>query len=267
MNTQNQIKRTLSELTNIAYIDDLLENNVIRHRSELATLVCEQFGFHDARGEEQRSGCLKALRELEAAGHFTLPAARTCPGRGSPRRLSEPVPVPLAVPSQAGEVQGLALILVTTSEQMRLWNELMLNEHPQGAGPLVGRQLRYLIGSQHGWLGGFGFAAAALQLADRDAWIGWDREQRRAYLHGVVGMSRFLLRPSVQCRNLASKVLGLMMATMPDDFERQYHYRPWLVESFVDTSRYSGACYRRPTGSRWARPRVVADRIGIRTQR
>ncbi len=244
MNTQNQIKRTLSQPTCIAYISQLLQGNESLHRSALATRVCEQFGFHDARGQAQHSGCLKALRELEAAGHFTLPAARTCPGRGSPRRLSEPVPLPVAVPSQAGEVQGLALLLVTTSEQMRLWNELMINEHPQGAGPLVGRQLRYLIGSQHGWLGGFGFAAAALQLADRDAWIGWDAEQRRAYLHGVVGMSRFLLRPSVQCRNLASKVLSMSVATLPDDFERQYGYRPWLVESFVDTSRYSGACYR-----------------------
>ena len=162
MNPQKQIKRTLSESTHIAYICGLLESNEILHRSALAARVCERFGFHDARGQAQRSGCLKALRELEAAGHFTLPAARTHPGRGSPRRLSEPVPVPVAVPSQAGEVQGLALVWVTTSEQMRLWNELMLNEHPQGAGPLVGRQLRYLIGSQHGWLGGFGFAAAAL---------------------------------------------------------------------------------------------------------
>ena len=34
------------------------------------------------------------------------------------------------------------------------------------------------------------------------------------------------------------------MAALPDDFERQFNYRPWLVESFVDTSRYSGACYR-----------------------
>jgi len=63
---------------------------------------------------------------------------------------------------------------------MRIWNELMIREHPQGAGPLVGRQVRYLIGSAHGWLGGFGFAAPALQLADRDRWIGWDSEQRRA---------------------------------------------------------------------------------------
>jgi hypothetical protein len=141
-------------------------------------------------------------------------------------------------------VEGLALVRVTTPEQMRIWNEMMITEHPQGAGPLVGRQLRYLIGSAHGWLGGFGFAAAALQLSDRDAWIGWDAEQRQAHLHGIIGMSRFLIRPSVQCQNLASKVLSMSMTVMPDDFEGEYHYRPWLVESFVDTRRYSGACYQ-----------------------
>ena len=57
-------------------------------------------------------------------------------------------------------------------------------------------------------------------------------------------MSRFLLRPSVECHNLASKVLSMAITTLPDDFERQFGYRPWLVESFVDTSRYSGTCYR-----------------------
>jgi len=150
----------------------------------------------------------------------------------------------MEVPSQAGEVRELELELVTTLEQMRIWNELMINEHPQGAGPLVGRQVRYLIDSQHGLLGGFGFSAAALQLADRDRWIGWDADKRREYLQYVVGMSRFLIRPSVQCHNLASKVMSMSMAALPDDFERQFSYRPWLVESFVDTSRYSGTCYR-----------------------
>lgn len=64
----------------------------------------------------------------------------------------------------------------------------MESEHPLGAGPLVGRQLRYLIGSPHGWLGGIGYGASALQLADRDAWIGWNHEQRRKYLHTVIGL-------------------------------------------------------------------------------
>ncbi|MDX9788000.1 MAG: DUF4338 domain-containing protein [Desulfobacterales bacterium] len=71
------------------------------------------------------------------------------------------------------------------------------------------RQLRCLINSPHGWLDGLGFAAAALQLDDRDEWIGWNGEQRQAHLDLVVGMSRFLIRSSVQCRNLASKVLAM----------------------------------------------------------
>ena len=244
MQTQHQIKRTLSEPTGIAYICRLLEHNDIPHRNELAARVCDAFGFYDARGQAQRSGCLKALRELEATGHVALPAARTRPGRKAPRRLLTPVPWPRAVPAHAGEVRGLELVLVNTPEQMRLWNELMLTDHPHGAGPLVGRQVRYLIGSSHGWLGGLGFAAAALHLADRDVWIGWEAEARRAYLQYVVGLSRFLIRPSVHCRNLASKVLSLSLAAMPDDFERQYGYRPWLVESFVDTRYYTGTCYR-----------------------
>jgi hypothetical protein len=36
----------------------------------------------------------------------------------------------------------------------------------------VGRQLRDLIRSEHGWLGGLGFAASALTVRDRDQWIG-----------------------------------------------------------------------------------------------
>ena len=250
MDTQNQIKRTLSEPTSLEYIRELLQRNEILHRSELAKLVCEHFGFHDARGRQQIAGCLKALRELEAAGHFVLPSAGRKIGRSSPRRLSEPVALPTDVPSEAGDVRGLKLVLVKRTEQMRIWNELMIREHPQEAGPLVGRQVRYLIDSQHGWLGGFGFASAALQLVDRDKWIGWDAEQRRAYLHTVVAMSRFLIRPSVQCRNLASKLLSMSMDRLPDDFQRAFNYRPWLIESFVDTSRHSGTCYE---ASNWIR--------------
>src|ERR1017187_1689692 len=58
----------------IAYVAGLLDSGEFIHRSELAEFVCEQCGFHDARGHAQLDGCLKALRELEASGHFALPA-------------------------------------------------------------------------------------------------------------------------------------------------------------------------------------------------
>jgi len=135
------------------------------------------------------------------------------------------------------------LVLVETDEHMRLWNTILQAEHPQGAGPLVGRQLRYLIGSDHGWLGGIGFASAALHLSARDRWIGWDAETRGAYLDRVVSMSRFLIRPSVQCKNLASRILSLASARMPQDFNKRYGYEPWLIETFVDTC-LRGTCYQ-----------------------
>jgi hypothetical protein len=135
------------------------------------------------------------LRELEAGGWFQLPPPEIQKGLPSPRRLLAPVAEPEAVPGEVGDVGGLELVLVEQESQMRIWNELMIREHPQGAGPLVGRQIRYLVACENGWLGGFGFAAPALQLADRDRWIGWDAEQRRRHLHGIVCLSRFLIWP------------------------------------------------------------------------
>lgn len=244
MYLQNQIKRALSKPEAIEYVSRVLEEEDCFSRTELAELVCEEFGFQDPGGQNQLGGCLRGLRELEAKGWFQLPAPQIQKGGPAPRRLSEPVAEPEGVPPEVGEVAGLELILIEQESQMRIWNELMIGEHPQGAGPLVGRQVRYLIGSAHGWLGGVGFAAPALQLADRDRWIGWDGEQRRAHLHGVVCLSRFLIRPRVECRNLASRLLSMSLDRLVEDFQRRYHHRPWLVESFLDTSRFSGASYR-----------------------
>ena len=246
MNLQNQIKRALSQPGAIAFVRRLLEEEEPEFftRTELAEMVCEEFGFQDPGGQNQLGGCLKGLRELEAKGCFQLPEPQIRKSDPSPRRLSGRVEQPVGVPAEVGDVVGLELILVEQESQMRIWNELMIGEHPQGAGPLVGRQVRYLVESAHGWLGGFGFAAPALQLADRDRWMGWDREQRRAHLHRVVCLSRFLIRPSVECRNLASRLLSMSLGRLAEDFPQRYHYRPWLVESFVDRSRFSGSSFR-----------------------
>jgi hypothetical protein len=244
MNIQNEIKRTLSTSTSIEYIKQLLGGNEVAHRTDLAKQVCTHFTFHDARGTMQTSGCLKALRDLESSGHFDLPKTQHKASTKSPRRLTEPVPLPVDVPSEVKHISALELVRVQNAEQMRTWNELMLTEHYLGSATLVGRQLRYLIRSEHGWLGGMGFAAPALQLSARDRWIGRDKATRQALLHSIVGMSRFLIRPSVNCKNLASKVLGMSMATIADDFEQQYGYRPLLIESFVDTEHYSGTSYQ-----------------------
>jgi len=244
MKTQNLIKRKLSQPESVVVVQQILEDNKQAPRCAIAERVCRHFAFFNALGNPQKSGCLKALRELDRAGRLQLPEARRqCPQAG-PRRRTEPVEEPRDVPSAAGQVQQLQLIRVESDTEVRIWNELMIQEHPRRAGPLVGAQIRYLIGSEQGWLGGLGFSASALQLKARDQWIGWDAPTRQQQLHRVINLSRFLIRPCVRCHNLASQVLGMSLRRVADDFELRYGYRPWLVESFVEKSRYSGTCYQ-----------------------
>jgi len=247
---QNLVKDTLGRPENLERVCQFLAEGNPPNRTALATQVCDWYGFLDHRGQRQLSTCLKALRDLEQHGHLTLPRPSFQQAQSFPRRLPEAVPGPRDVPEAAGEVQGLGLVLVETEDQIRIWNELMFREHPQGAGPLVGRQLRYLIASEHGWLGGFGFASAALALSDRDTWIGWDDATRKRHLDRVIGMSRFLIRPTVHCRNLASLVLGMVLRRVGRDFEARYHLEPWLVESFNDTEAFEGTCYQ---ASNWTK--------------
>lgn len=109
--------------------------------------------FFNPCGDTQLSGCLKALRKLEQDNFFVLPALRkTGSAQKSPRRLEKPVPDPQGVPNDVEKICELKLVSVETKEYMRIWNELMIQNHPRGAGPLVGRQLRYLIQSEHGCL-------------------------------------------------------------------------------------------------------------------
>ena len=243
MRLQSQILQTLRAPAAQARLEPIVARGVGESRAALGREVCAQLGFVDARGSAQLSGCLKALEVLETAGQLTLPAPRLHGHRPSPRCLDAPVPAPVEVPAQVRDVEGLRLVVVEHEAQRRIWNTLLAEEHPQGTTTFVGCQVRYLIESAHGWLGAVGFSASALRLRARDAWMGWSDEQRSAHLHRVVCLSRFLIRPAVRCRHLASHVLGRVLRRVEADFEARYHYRPWLVETFVDPE-HDGVCFQ-----------------------
>lgn len=223
----------------------LLDSEPVLSRQRLAKEICLRLELRDSKDDLQIATTSKALRELEDQGLWRLPEPRWSAPRGwNPTRLNQPVAPPEKVPATLEEIRGLRLIEVSDPEHLRIWNELMIGEHPLQECRLVGRQLRYLVGSEHGWLGGMGFGSAALQLEGRDDWIGWNHQQRSEHLERVLNMSRFLIRPSVRCPHLASHLLGLCARRVGGDFEHRYGVRPWLLESFVETPAYEGICYQ-----------------------
>lgn len=85
---------------------------------------------------------------------------------------------------------------------------------------------------------------AARKLAPREAWVGWDPRTRTRRLPLVVQNNRFVVLSQVRQPNLASRVLGLSVAALPEHWEKRTGVRPLLAETFVDPDRYQGTCYK-----------------------
>ena len=74
--------------------------------------------------------------------------------------------------------------------------------------------------------------------------IGWSPEVRHRRLHLIANNVRFLILSWIHVKHLASKVLALNLRQLSDDWQRVYHHRIHLAETFVDTSRFAGTCYK-----------------------
>ena len=89
-----------------------------------------------------------------------------------------------------------------------------------------------------------GFGAAAWQAAPRDNYIGWSHTLRKRHLPLIVNNARFLILPWVQVKNLASKILSMAVKQLPEDWQKLYEIKPVLMETFVETDRFAGTCYK-----------------------
>ena len=117
-------------------------------------------------------------------------------------------------------------------------------EHYLGAPRAQNRELVQLAGRGDQVVAVLVWTRAARKLAGREAWVGWDPRTRTRRLALVVQNNRFLVLSAVRQTNLASRVLGLAVAALPEHWEQQTGTRPLLAETFVDPERYAGTCYK-----------------------
>jgi hypothetical protein len=67
---------------------------------------------------------------------------------------------------------------------------------------------------------------------------------RQRNLQGIAGNHRFLILPWVRIKNLASHVLSMAARRVVEDWKNLYGLDLYLLESFVDPSRFKGTCYK-----------------------
>ena len=216
-------------------------------RVELARGVCKHFGWQRPNGEPPVRGCTELLVRLERMGVVALPTVRR---RGAPRRAPGSdltAAVGLATPPSGpvGVDPGAPLVVRPIAGAERLgWRAYMQRYHYLGDSPLVGESLRYVAVLGDELVALLGWGAASLCNEPRDRHLGWDKAAKAGGLHQVVNNARFLVLPWVGVPNLASRILGANLRRLSADWEALYGHRVLLAETFVDTSRFAGTCYR-----------------------
>lgn len=214
-------------------------------RWELAQTICEHLDWKTANGTNKSSSGLALLEALEARGIITLPEKRH--SRNPAQRLIESANVETPVECPLDELGVISLELATTKEDRALWARYVQTHHYLGHKRPVGAHLLYFVVSDRlqQRLGCISFSAATVRrLPARDKWIGWEKKHREKLLPFVLTQTRFLLLPWVDVPNLGSKVLSLASQQVGDDWVHHHSYRPVLLETFVDTNKFSGASYR-----------------------
>lgn len=216
-------------------------------QKELAHTLCETLSWYGPNGKPKLESCRELLRKLEAKEWIRLPEKRRATSSGK-----ETVIIGTATEREEelrGSVSTYAPIQlepVRVQKEIRLWNEYIERYHVLGYRRPFGAHQRYFIWSRslNRRLGCMLFSACAWALAERDAWIGWSKEDRGQLLSYIVNNTRFLIFPWVKVKNLASKALSLAARQVPIDWQERYGFKPVLLETFVDIAQYQGTCYK-----------------------
>lgn len=229
----------------IQTIQRLIAHNPGLQRTPLSRTICELLDWKKPNGELKDMTCRVALLRMQADGLIALPPSRI---RQPPRRpqflasAATDAHSPLIEPVHA--LAPLRLQQLRAGAGSRLWNEYIARYHYLGYTPLAGSQMRYNVFAGEQLVALISFGASAWKLAHRDRFIGWDRAQRERNLQRVVNNARFLILPWIQSKGLASKILSMAARQLPTDWVARYGLRPVLLETFVETPRHRGTCYK-----------------------
>jgi hypothetical protein len=226
-------------------IRDLLAHQPALNRAALSRRLCERLDWRRPNGELKDMSCRVALLRMQADGLIVLPPSRQkAPRRRTPLAFTAATEAQAPLLQPVHELPALMLRPITQSAESRLWNEFIERYHYLGYTPLSGSQLRYNVWAGPHLVALLSFGASAWKLRGRDQFIGWQEPQRHRNLQLIVNNARFLILPWVQSKGLASKILALAARHLPHDWQQRYGYRPVLLETFVESGRHRGTCYK-----------------------
>jgi hypothetical protein len=235
--------RELSQ-SDIDLIRDLIAKHYSKGRSHISRLLCRHWQWLQPNGKLKEFAARDLLLRLQERGIIELPP-RLRPKNNLKQKSFSQTPFFDNAP-QDESVSSYACLRIKpvgTGDDY-LWGYLLHHYHYLGRPKLVGEHLRYIVYLDGQPVACQAWASAAFKVKSRDDFIGWNPQTRKQRLHLVANNARFLILPWVRVKHLASKILAFNLRRLSDDWQKAYSHPIHLAETFVDTSRFHGTCYK-----------------------
>src|ERR1041385_1352935 len=229
----------------IGFIQDIIDADPKITRRKLSQRICSTLGWVQANGAPRDMVCRGLLLTLHRGGWITLPPSRWAGARGLIRRAPEIVAIDESpVTGVLRELGTLEFRQVRRTAEESLFNSLIAQHHYLGHTQPVGEHLKYMVWAGERPVACVAWGSAVRHLGPRDRFIGWSAEARRRNIGLIAYQSRYLILPWVRIAHLASHILGRMARMISRDWERIYGHGIYYLETFTDSERFRGTCYR-----------------------
>lgn len=232
--------RNLSQ-TDIGFVREVIQNNPAWRRTRISREICFHWNWRNQKGQLKDMACRALLLKLQERSLIQLPP-RVCGNRNDLRhKRGEEVSLDTPLIGEPLRcLQPLSLQLVQ-KESSSLFVHLLQKYHYLGYSGAVGENIKYLVLDFQGRpMAALLFGSAAWKTQPRDEFIGWKEKK----LHLITNNQRFLIAPWVKVPHLASHILSLVSKRISQDWVQKYGHPVYLLETFVDLSRFRGTCYQ-----------------------
>ena len=230
----------------LEFIRNLIAKQPDIGRCELSRQVCRAWNWVQLNGHLKDIVCRGLMLKLEREGHLTLPPRKFTPINPLARR-KPPKKISVSQDPICTTVKALFPVIlrqVRKSADEKLFNSLVHQFHYLGYVQPVGEHLKYIAYTGDRPVACLAFSSAPYHIGSRDTFIGWDRNALEKRRHLLAYNTRFLILPWVRVPHLASHLLGRCARTINQDWQTLYNHPVYWLETFVDTERFAGTCYK-----------------------
>lgn len=230
----------------IAFISEIIKKHWDEGRTAISRILCEAWDWRQANGYLKDGVCRGLLLRLEQEQRITLPPRIIFNNTSRNKKNKQPTldfcPTPIS--AKLPDLGPIELRQVRRTPEEKLFNSLIRQYHYLGYTQPVGEHLKYLACAAGRVVACLAFASAPYAIDCRDTYLGWSAEARERNRNLLAYNTRFLILPWVTVPHLASHLLGHIARIISQDWQQLYHHPILWLETFIDTERFAGTCYR-----------------------